>query len=124
MTPATRRILLVDDEPLIIQTLGTQLEASGFEVVTAMDGEAALAAARTQQPDLIVLDLMLPKLSGIKVCMTLKRDQVYQLIPILILTAKGELVNEQACHDCGADAFLAKPCGIEDILKQIRALLP
>jgi two-component system alkaline phosphatase synthesis response regulator PhoP len=124
MTQARRRILLVDDEPLVIQTLGTQLKAVGFEVATAMDGEAALTAARTQRPDLIVLDLMLPKLSGIKVCMTLKRDQVYQRIPILILTAKGDVVDEQACHDCGADAFLAKPCGIEDILTQIRALLP
>lgn len=124
MTPPKRKLLLVDDEPLVIQTLRPQLEAAGFEVVTAMEGEAALVAARAHRPDLIILDLMLPRLSGLKVCMTLKRDQVYQGIPILILTAKGELVDERACRDCGADAFLAKPCGIEDILKQIRALLP
>ena len=79
--------------------------------------------ARTQRPDLIILDLMMPRLSGIRVCVTLKRDQLYQQIPILVMTAKGELVDEQACQDCGADAFVAKPCSIEEILKQVRALL-
>ncbi|MBI4354181.1 MAG: response regulator [Candidatus Omnitrophica bacterium] len=124
MTPPRRRILLVDDEPLIVQTVGRQLEAEGFEVLTAMDGEDALVKVRTGRPDLLILDLMMPKLSGIKVCVALKRDQLYQQIPIIIMTAKGDLVDAQACKDCGADAFLEKPCRIEDIMKQVRTLLP
>ncbi len=92
--------------------------------MTAADGEEALVKVRMDRPDLIILDLMMPKLSGIKVCVSLKRDQLYQQIPIIIMTAKGELVDQKACEECGADAYLAKPCRIEDILKQVRALLP
>ncbi len=119
----THRILLVDDEPSTVMAIRKRLELAGYEVLTAMDGEEALVKARDLHPDLIVLDLQLPKLSGLKVCTTLKHDQLYQQIPIVILTGKEDVVDEQACRECGADAYLTKSSGTPALIEQIAELL-
>lgn len=118
-----QRILLVDDEPSTVMAIRKRLELAGFDVLTALDGEDALVKARDLQPHLIVLDLQLPKLSGLKVCTMLKRDQLYQQIPIIILTGKEEVVDEQACRECGADAYLTKSSGTPALLDHITELL-
>ena len=117
MADGTRRVLLVDDELSIVKTVGKRLEVAGFEVISAMDGQDALEKACSAHPDLIVLDLMLPKISGLKVCMTLKHDQVYQHIPIIIYTGKGQDIDEDACRKCGADAFVPKAQGMVSLLE-------
>ncbi len=117
------RILLVDDEPSIVKTIGKRLEISGYEVVVVMDGEAALAQAAAVRPDLIVLDLMLPKMSGLKVCAALKQDPVYRHIPIIIFTGKDQEVDQKACYESGADAYVPKARGTEALLAEIKTQL-
>jgi len=123
MTESKPRILLVDDEPSILKTVGKWLEVSGYEVMVAVDGEHALERAKTERPDLIVLDLMLPKLSGLKVCGLLKQDAQYQQIPIIIFTGKDQVVDDDACRSCGADGYVTKTQGTMVLLEQIRTLL-
>ena len=88
-----------------------------------MDGETALTQAARVRPDLIVLDLMLPKISGLKVCAALKQDPCYQHIPIIIFTGKDQEVDEKACHEAGADAYLPKARGTEALLAEIKTQL-
>jgi len=117
------KILLVDDEQSIIKMVGKRLETAGFEVVTALDGEAALQRAKTERPSLVVLDLMLPKLSGLKVCSTLKHDQLYQHIPVIIFTGKDQDVDRAACTESGADGYVPKALGVNVLLTEIQTLL-
>ena len=117
------RILLVDDEPNIVKVMGKRLSAEGFEVDVAMDGEDALAKARASHPDLIILDLMLPKLNGIEVCATLKRAPQYRDIPVVIVTAKAQARDRHAGFACGADAYLTKPFHAATLLEEVRRLL-
>ena len=115
-------ILLVDDEPSIVKMVGKRLEVEGFEVLVAMDGQEALKAAQTQAPDLIVLDLMLPKLNGYEVCMMLKEDPAHQKVPVIMFTAKAQEQDEKLGLACGADAYIRKPFKAQELLDQIRAL--
>ena len=89
------RLLLVDDEPSIVKMVGKRLEVEGFDVLIAMDGQEALNKAQSEQPDLIILDLMLPKLNGYEVCTMLKQDTRHQHIPIVIFTAKTQEKDEK-----------------------------
>ncbi len=118
-----RRILIIDDEPSIVKLLTRRLEVAGYEVLTAADGQEGLGKARAGLPDLILLDLMLPKLSGFDVCAALKQDYRYRGIPVIILTAKGRSQDEQLCREAGADAYLSKASNSSVILEQIEALL-
>ena len=118
------RILVVDDEPLIVTMLTKHFEEEGFAVLTASDGYEALTKARTETPDLILLDLILPKLNGYEVCTLLKQDTRYQHIPVVMLTAKVQEKDEQLGRACGAQAYLRKPVHIQSLLEHIRALLP
>ncbi len=117
------RILIVDDEPELVELVQMRLEAHGYEVLTASDGSEGLARARAAKPDLLVLDLMLPKLNGYEVCTMLKHDTRYRAIPIVIFTAKAQATDEQAARDCGADAYLRKPFRPEEMLATIQTLL-
>ena len=117
------RILVVDDEPLIVKLLAKHLEAEGFTVLTATDGYEALTKARAESPDLILLDVILPKLNGYEVCTMLKQDTRHQNIPIVMLTAKAQEKDERLGKDCGADVYLRKPLRIQPLLERIRALL-
>ena len=117
------RILLVDDEPSIVKMVGKRLEVEGFDVLVAMDGQDGLAKAQAEQPDLIVLDLMLPKLNGYEVCTMLKQDARYQKIPVVLFTAKTQEKDEKLGMECGADAYVRKPFRAQELLEKIRSLI-
>ena len=122
--PDRFRILLVDDEPSIVKMVGKRLEVEGFDVLIATDGQDGLTKARTQSPDLIVLDLMLPKLNGYEVCTMLKQDSRYQKIPVVMFTAKAQEKDEKLGLECGANAYVRKPFRAQELLGKIRSLLP
>jgi DNA-binding response OmpR family regulator len=119
--PAT--ILVVDDTPEILALVETRLRRRGFEVQTAADGEAALAAARARPPDLVVLDIMMPKRNGWEVARALKRDPATQATKIVVLTAIGEQINQITSPLYGADAYLDKPFDFDDLERIIDDLL-
>ena len=115
-----KRILVVDDEPTLVATLRYNLEREGFEVSTAADGEEALSKARTQRPDLIILDLMLPVLSGYEVCRILQKETA---VPILMLTARSDEVDKVVGLEMGADDYVTKPFSMRELMARVRALL-
>ncbi len=114
------KILLVDDEPTLLETLAFNLRSSGYDVVTAADGVAALDAARTEAPQLVILDLMLPELDGLTVCRSLR--QVSD-IPILVLTARTGELDKIVGLESGADDYMTKPFSLGELQARIRALL-
>jgi DNA-binding response OmpR family regulator len=114
------RVLVVDDEPSLAQTVSYTLRREGFDVFTATDGPAALEAFRSQRPDLIVLDLLLPGIDGLEVCRRIRRTSA---VPILMLTARGEDVDRVVGLEVGADDYLAKPFSMRELVARIRALL-
>ena len=118
-----RRILLVDDEPSIVKMVGKRLEIEGFDVLVAMDGQDGLSKAQTERPDLIVLDLMLPKLNGYEVCTMLKQDARYQKIPVVLFTARAQEKDEKLGMECGANAFVRKPFRSQELLEKIQTLI-
>jgi DNA-binding response OmpR family regulator len=115
-----KKVLVVDDEPTLVATLRYNLEREGYHVVTASDGEAALAEARAAQPDIILLDLMLPGLDGLEVCRILRRETT---VPILMLTAKGAEVDKVVGLELGADDYVTKPFSMRELMARVRALL-
>ena len=117
------RILAVDDSPTVLEMIKSILESEEYEVITATDGSEALELARSENPDLIVLDVMLPKLDGYKVCRLLKYDQKYQHIPIVMLTAKAEEQSMATGIRTGADQYLTKPVEPETLLETVAAEL-
>jgi len=122
--PAARpRILVVDDEADLVAVLRLGLELEGFEVIDAGDGEHGLERARKDQPDLILLDLMLPKLDGYKVCRALKFDDGYKRIPIFILSARPGEQDRRLAFEMGAEAFITKPYELPDLVARIRRRL-
>ena len=118
------RILLVDDEPSIVKMVGKRLEVEGFEVIIAMDGQDGLKKAQTETPDLMILDLMLPKLNGYEVCTMLKQDARFQKIPVIMFSAKAQEKDEKLGLECGADAYVRKPFKAQELLDQIKTLVP
>ena len=116
-------ILVVDDNETNRDILETRLTASGYKVVQAGDGEEALVAARKHLPDLILLDIMMPKINGIDVCRELKSDPTLPFMPIVLLTAKGETDDVVMGLDAGADEYLTKPVEHAALLARVRAIL-
>ena len=124
MSDKRLKVLLVDDEPSIIKTVGKRLELEGFEVIIAKDGEEAFAKAETEHPDVIVLDLMLPKVNGFDVCAKLKRNKQSKDIPVItIFSGQGSPEDEVRCLELGAAAYVAKGYGATPLIAQIKALL-
>ncbi len=117
----TKRILVVDDEMPILTLLQFNLQQAGFEVLTASDGEEGLKKAQTEKPDLIVLDLMLPKIDGMEVCKTLRNQQV--LTPILMLTAKDDEFDRVLGLELGADDYMTKPFSPREVVAKVKAIL-
>jgi DNA-binding response OmpR family regulator len=115
-----KTILVADDEPTLVATLKYNLERDSYEVITAADGESALAAARARRPDLILLDLMMPGLNGLEVCRILRREMH---VPILILTARGAEADKVAGLEIGADDYVTKPFSMRELMARVRALL-
>lgn len=117
---AVTSILLVDDEPLITDSLSYSLQREGFEVRSVTDGAGALEAIEEFEPDLIVLDLMLPDISGLEVC---RRLRAHSSTPVIMLTARGEEIDRVLGLEVGADDYLAKPFSFRELLARIRATL-
>ncbi|MFC1807452.1 response regulator transcription factor [Candidatus Omnitrophota bacterium] len=117
------RILLVDDEKDLVDMVSMRLEASGYDVSIARDGQAALQMARRDIPDLIILDLMLPILDGFKVCRMLKFDEKYKHIPIIMFTARVQEDDKKIGEEVGADAYVTKPFEPAVLLGKIKELL-
>jgi len=115
-----KKILVADDEPTLVATLKYNLERESYQVITSTDGESALEAARAARPDLIVLDLMMPGLSGLEVCRILRRETS---IPILLLTARDTEVDKVVGLELGADDYVTKPFGMPELMARVRALL-
>lgn len=120
---AKEKILLVEDEEDMAYALEMQLDNAGFEVIKAVDGKEGLDKARSQNPDLIILDLMLPKLDGYRVCRMLKFDAKYEKIPIIFLTARAQKEDLRTGIEVGADAYLNKSCRPEVLIDKIKVLL-
>ncbi len=118
-----KRILVVDDEQQLIKAVQIRLEQAGYEVISANDGMEALIKARRDKPDLILLDLMLPKMDGYKVSALLKRDEKYKNIPIIMLTARSQESDEKLGLEVGANAFITKPFQHKVVLAKIKELL-
>ena len=116
-------ILLVEDEPAQQEVLSYNLQSEGFRLVTAAEGEEALLIAEEQRPDAIVLDWMLPKVSGIEVCRQLRARPNTKAIPILMLTARGDEVDRIRGLDSGADDYVVKPYSVNELIARLRALL-
>ncbi|MCL4554898.1 MAG: response regulator [Actinobacteria bacterium] len=116
---ASSRILAVDDSPTILEMIKAILQSGGYEVITAVDGAEALEKARAEMPDLILLDVMLPKLDGYRVCRLLKFDAKYKAIPIIMLTAKTEEAAMATGIRTGANQYLTKPIEPEHLLKAV-----
>jgi two-component system response regulator MprA len=114
-------VLVVDDEPAVRDSLARSLRFEGYEVVVANDGIAALDAVRTDNPDLVVLDVMMPRMDGLEACRLLRTDQ--QTLPVLMLTARDSVGDRVAGLDAGADDYLVKPFALQELLARVRALL-
>lgn len=118
-----KTLLVVDDEPDLRESIAIRLKTSGYRVMTASDGLEALKKARSLSPDLILLDLMLPKMDGYKVARLLKFDDRYSRIPILVLSARGQDLDKEMAARVGADDYLVKPFSSADLLARIKKLL-
>ena len=115
-----KKILVVDDESAILQTLRFNLERSGYAVVTAGDGRSAIAMAQREQPDLIVLDIMLPVLDGVEACKEIRK---FSSVPIIMLTAKDQEIDKVLALELGADDYVTKPFALHEFLARVKARL-
>ena len=117
------KILAVEDDASVLAVTKKRLEIAGYEVITAIEGLEGLKKARSEKPDLIILDLMLPNLNGYQICSMLKRDRKYQNIPIILLTSRSKEKDVDEGFKAGADAYITKPYDSEALLFNIRTLL-
>ena len=117
------KILVVDDEVYIVHILDFSLGMEGYEVVTALDGEEALAKAAEHKPDLIVLDIMMPGMDGYEACRRLKAGEETRGIPVILLSAKGRNVDQKQGFEVGADDYITKPFSPRKLVERINAIL-
>jgi len=118
-----KRILLVDDETELAEMVKLRLEANNYEVLIAYDGKQGLDLARKEKPDLIILDLMLPKIDGYRVCRMLKFDEKYKKIPIILFTSRAQDDDKATGLEVGADAYITKPFEPQVLLDKMRELI-
>ena len=118
MKPAT--VLVVDDEPRLVKFVKANLESVGFRVVGASDGNSAINLAESEQPDLIILDIVMPDINGYEVC---RRVREFSDVPIIMLTAKGEESDKVKGFNVGADDYVTKPFGAEELIARVKAVL-
>jgi DNA-binding response OmpR family regulator len=119
----SHRILIADDEPNIVVSLEFLMKREGFEVQVATDGEAAMLAVAEQVPDLILLDIMLPKKDGFEVCQRIRANPQWQAVKVVMLTAKGRDTEVSKGLALGADAYVTKPFSTKDLVAKVRELL-
>jgi adenylate cyclase len=120
---APPRILITDDQPMNVDILQSRLAVHGYEILTATDGEEALAIARAQVPDLILLDIMMPKMDGIEVCRLLKEDGALPFMPIIMVTARADSKDIVAGLEAGADEYLTKPVDQAGLVARVQSML-
>lgn len=118
-----KRILIVDDEVQLVEMVKMRLEASGYETISAYDGQEGFDKAKKDKPDLIILDLMLPKMDGYKVCGLLKNDARYSKIPIIMFTARVQEEDVRLGKDLGAEEYVTKPFDPKVLLSKIKELI-
>ncbi|MCT4534277.1 response regulator transcription factor [Halodesulfovibrio sp.] len=119
----TNTILLVEDDEDIRQLLTFTFEAAGFDVITRADGQEGLDAATAEMPDVVILDIMLPSMSGLDICKELKRNADTESIPVIMLTARGEEVDRVVGLELGADDYVVKPFSPRELVLRVRAVL-
>jgi len=119
----TKSILIADDEPNIVISLEFLLEQGGYRVQVARDGQEALDAMAASRPDMVLLDVMLPRLSGYDVCQRIRENPAWAGVKVLMLTARGREVEVAKGMALGADAYITKPFSTRDLMQQIRSLL-
>ena len=119
----SRRILIVDDEPNIVTSLEFLMRGSNYEVLVARNGEEALRHAESFQPDLVLLDLMMPLRSGFEVCQKIRENPVLRDVKIIMLTAKGRELEKNRGLDLGANAYVTKPFSTKELMSTVRGLL-
>ena len=119
----SQRVLIVEDEPHIIESLSFVLGREGFLVSSALDGEAAVEVLRRDPPDLVILDVMLPRLNGFEVLKLAKADPALKSIPVIVLTAKGQQQDRRLAEEIGSDGFMTKPFSNRDVIDNVRRLI-
>jgi len=120
----SRRILIVDDEPNIVTSLEFLMRGDDYEVRVARNGEEALQLAESFRPDIVVLDVMMPRRSGFEVCQKIRENPVLGDVKIIMLTAKGRDVEKEKGLDLGANAYVTKPFSTKELMNTVRSLLP
>ena len=118
-----KKILIVDDEKQLVSLVILHMKMSGYEVLSANDGEKALAIAREENPDLLILDLMLPKMDGLEVCKRLRAESKTGDIPVIMLTARSETGDKLKGFECGADDYITKPFSPRELVARVRRVL-
>src|ERR1700747_1546975 len=118
-----KRVLLIEDDRDIVELVRYNLEREGFQVASATDGASGLAQIRKTPPDILLLDLMLPKLSGLDICKEIRRDTSLNRLPILMLTARGEEADRVVGLEMGADDYVTKPFSPRELVARVKALL-
>jgi DNA-binding response OmpR family regulator len=117
------RILIIDDEPNIVLSLEFLMKREGFEVAVAGDGESALRSMAERRPDLVILDVMMPKLNGFEVCQRIRAEPAFHGVRVLMLSARGRETEMKKGLELGADAYVTKPFSTKDLVVEIRRLL-
>ena len=120
---ASKRVLIAEDEPHIVESLSFVLSRAGYEVASAGDGEAAFARLSEARPDVVILDVMLPRMNGFDLLRRLRADPDFSGLPVIMLTAKGQNQDRRTAEDIGADAFITKPFSNRDVVEQVRRLV-
>jgi DNA-binding response OmpR family regulator len=118
--PKRATILVVDDEPHVVRLVKANLESSGYKVLTAVDGEQSVRLVESEMPDLVILDIMLPRMDGYEVC---RRIREFSTVPIIMLTARSAEVDLVHGFEAGADDYLTKPFAVSELLMRVRAVL-
>jgi len=118
-----KKILIVDDEKHLVSLVSLHMRLSGYEVLVASDGEKALALAKEEKPDLVILDLMLPKIDGWEVCKRLRKESRIGDIPVIMLTARSETGDKLKGFECGADDYVTKPFSPRELVARVKRVL-
>jgi DNA-binding response OmpR family regulator len=118
-----KKILIVDDEADIVEGLKFELENNGFECLVSFDGLSAVEMVKKEEPDLILMDVMMPKKNGYQVCRLLKWDDKYKHIPIVLLTARAQEADKQLGQSTGADYYITKPFDLDDLIRCVKSCL-
>lgn len=114
------KVIVIDDEPFIVMMIGEKLRREGFEVVTSRESVGAVELVRRERPDLVILDWMMPEVSGIEICRALKTDPELSGIPVYILTARGHAEDEKTGMECGAERYITKPFSMSSLLEMVK----